>query len=97
MSQIRLEVAIRHYRHRRPRTKSPGFQAFYSRSFRNIIEYKSLTYHTAIIQEGETVQIRIESNTMSSEVDLEEESQPVDDVEEVHENVVMAGKKKKRS
>ena len=43
------------------------------------------------MQEGETVQIRIESNTMGSEVDMEEESQPVDEVEEVHENVVMAG------
>jgi len=41
-------------------------------------------------KEGETVQIRIESNTMGSEVDLEEESQPVDEVEEVHENVVMS-------
>ena len=73
------------------------FQAFCSRSFRSIILYERLTYHTVVIQEGETVQIRIESNTMSSEVDLEEESQPVDDVEEVHENVVMAGEKKKRS
>ena len=43
------------------------------------------------MQEGETVQIRIESNTMGSEVDMEEESQPVDEVEEVHDNVVMAG------
>lgn len=49
------------------------------------------------IQEGETVQIRIESNTMGSEVDLEEDSQPVDEVEEVHENVEMAGKMERNS
>lgn len=41
------------------------------------------------------MQIRIESNTMGSEVDLEEEGQPVDEVEEVHDNVVMAGKQRR--